>query len=146
MSSFAELEVITCFILLLLLWIFRDPKIIPGFGEIFKKGFYTDATSAMIVSVLLFILPDRRPDFLCWREFVMGYSGRIQMCRRQVESVRDTRRHINGLANNAAQVSLECLLVAWRWFRAGGWCWGNSHVSSNTRCNNSIEILLYKIV
>jgi hypothetical protein len=121
-SSFAELEVIICFILLLSLWILRDPKIIPGFGVLFKKGFYTDATSAMIVSVLLFILPDRRPDFLCWREFVMGYLDGIQMCRRQVEGVRDRRRHTNGLANNAAQVSLECRAVAGRWFRAGGWC------------------------
>jgi len=66
--SFAELEVIACFLILLSLWIVRDPNILPEFGALFKKDFYTDATSAMIVSVLLFILPDRRPDFLCWRD------------------------------------------------------------------------------
>jgi hypothetical protein len=38
---------------------------------------------------------------------------------------------------------LECRAVAGRWFRAGGWCWGNSHIFCNTRCNNFIEFLQY---
>ncbi|EFP04626.1 hypothetical protein CRE_31238 [Caenorhabditis remanei] len=60
--TYAEKSVSVCFCLLLSLWIFRDPGIIPGFGVYFNKGAYTDATSAMIVAFLLFILPSEKPD------------------------------------------------------------------------------------
>uniref|UniRef100_A0A0M3IUU0 CitMHS domain-containing protein n=1 Tax=Ascaris lumbricoides TaxID=6252 RepID=A0A0M3IUU0_ASCLU len=43
----------------------RDPQVVPGFGEFFPRGHYTDATSAMLVSVVLFALPDEMPDFIC---------------------------------------------------------------------------------
>ncbi len=37
--SFAEASVLTCFLLLLVMWIFRDPKSIDGFGTIlFRPG------------------------------------------------------------------------------------------------------------
>uniref|UniRef100_A0A9J2QAC0 Citrate transporter-like domain-containing protein n=1 Tax=Ascaris lumbricoides TaxID=6252 RepID=A0A9J2QAC0_ASCLU len=63
--SFAEKSVLCCFILLILLWMCRDPQVVPGFGEFFPRGHYTDATSAMLVSVVLFALPDEMPDFIC---------------------------------------------------------------------------------
>ncbi|CAB3399326.1 unnamed protein product [Caenorhabditis bovis] len=59
--SFAEASVMGCFILLLLLWILREPQVVPGFGELFKPDTVSDATSAMLVVVLLFILPERAP-------------------------------------------------------------------------------------
>uniref|UniRef100_A0A914VS54 Uncharacterized protein n=1 Tax=Plectus sambesii TaxID=2011161 RepID=A0A914VS54_9BILA len=66
--TFAEISVLICFCILLVMWIFRDPKVIPGFGDFFRKGYVTDATSAMIISFLLFVLPNEKPDFLCWRD------------------------------------------------------------------------------
>ncbi|EFP09186.1 CRE-NAC-3 protein [Caenorhabditis remanei] len=60
--TYAEKSVFVCFCILLSLWIFRNPGIVPGFGVFFKKGAYTDATSAMIVAFLLFILPSEKPD------------------------------------------------------------------------------------
>uniref|UniRef100_A0A914C7C1 Uncharacterized protein n=2 Tax=Acrobeloides nanus TaxID=290746 RepID=A0A914C7C1_9BILA len=61
--SFAEKTVATLFILLICLWTAREPQIVPGFGSFFPKGFYTDATSAMFVAVLLFLLPSEMPNF-----------------------------------------------------------------------------------
>ncbi|VDK65882.1 unnamed protein product [Anisakis simplex] len=60
--SFAEKSVLVCFALLILLWMGREPEVIPGFGDLFPKGYYTDATSAILVTVLLFALPDEWPD------------------------------------------------------------------------------------
>ncbi|EYC11775.1 hypothetical protein Y032_0049g1764 [Ancylostoma ceylanicum] len=64
-TTFAEVAVMLCFVLLLGLWIFRDPQIIPGFGSFFKRGYITDATSAVFVVLLLFIIPDKKP--MCYR-------------------------------------------------------------------------------
>lgn len=55
--SFAEKSVSICFGLMIALWICRDPQSLPGFGHLFPDGFYTDGTSAMLVSILLFMLP-----------------------------------------------------------------------------------------
>ncbi|VDM59925.1 unnamed protein product [Angiostrongylus costaricensis] len=65
--SFAEISVMVCFTLLLLLWILREPQIIPGFGCYFKRGYVTDATSAILVVILLFAIPDHKP-MCCTRE------------------------------------------------------------------------------
>ncbi|CAD5226192.1 unnamed protein product [Bursaphelenchus xylophilus] len=59
--SFAEKSVGASFLVLLVLWIGRDPHVVPGFGSYFPKGYFTDATSAMLVAVLLFILPSDIP-------------------------------------------------------------------------------------
>ncbi|VDM49653.1 unnamed protein product [Toxocara canis] len=63
--SFAEKSVLGCFMLLIVMWMGRDPQVVPGFGELFPKGYYTDSTSAMLVAIVLFALPDQMPDFFC---------------------------------------------------------------------------------
>lgn len=60
--SFAEKSVGICFLFLLTLWIGREPHVVPGFSDLFPKGTITDATSAMLISVLLFILPSDLPS------------------------------------------------------------------------------------
>ncbi|CAD5218760.1 unnamed protein product [Bursaphelenchus okinawaensis] len=59
--SFAEKAVGASFLVLLVLWIGRDPHVIPGFGSFFPKGYFTDATSAMAIAVLLFLIPAEIP-------------------------------------------------------------------------------------
>lgn len=44
---FAEKSVLAAFLLLLVMWIGRDPQIVPGFGAYLPPGYFTDATSAM---------------------------------------------------------------------------------------------------
>ncbi|EFO21042.2 hypothetical protein LOAG_07442 [Loa loa] len=75
--SFAEIGVSICFLILLTLWIMRDPHVVPGFGTVFKKGhvinifqrlnskmkYVTDATSAILVAIILFAVPNQKPDF-----------------------------------------------------------------------------------
>ncbi|VDO51403.1 unnamed protein product [Onchocerca flexuosa] len=49
--SFAEVGISVCFLILLTLWITRDPYIVP------------DATSAILVAIILFAIPNQKPDF-----------------------------------------------------------------------------------
>ncbi|NXV83172.1 S13A2 protein, partial [Atlantisia rogersi] len=69
--KFAEIAVLILFILLVVLWFTRDPGFIPGWATVlFNKNdtsYVTDATVAIFISVLLFIIPsdvysrDERP-------------------------------------------------------------------------------------
>lgn len=59
--SFAEKAVLGHFILLALLWLFRDPKFMKGWSIIFEKDFVRDATVAMIIAFSLFVFPSQRP-------------------------------------------------------------------------------------
>ncbi|XP_045442645.1 solute carrier family 13 member 5-like [Pipistrellus kuhlii] len=65
--SFAEINVTLCFFLLIFLWFSRDPGFIPGWGSITwvegKTKYVTDATVAMFVAILLFIVPSQKPKF-----------------------------------------------------------------------------------
>ncbi|NWZ49014.1 S13A2 protein, partial [Haliaeetus albicilla] len=59
--KFAEIAVLILFILLVLLWFTRDPGFIPGWATVlFNKNdtsYVTDATVAIFISILLFIIP-----------------------------------------------------------------------------------------
>ncbi|XP_042298375.1 solute carrier family 13 member 5 isoform X1 [Sceloporus undulatus] len=62
--SFAECNVLVVFTLLILLWFTRDPGFIPGWATVLfnkEKEYVTDATVAIFVALLLFILPATRP-------------------------------------------------------------------------------------
>ncbi|VDN92676.1 unnamed protein product [Brugia pahangi] len=76
--SFAEISVSICFLILLTLWITRDPYVVSGFGALFKTGhnflktfsyspnkfrYVTDTTSAMLVAIILFAVPIQKPNF-----------------------------------------------------------------------------------
>lgn len=76
--SFAEIEVSICFFIMLLLWIMREPQIVPGFGDYFKNGYVTDATSAIFVCILLFALPEAKPDFLCSKGTDKSHKAKVR--------------------------------------------------------------------
>ncbi|KAE8622706.1 hypothetical protein XENTR_v10005342 [Xenopus tropicalis] len=67
--SYAESSVLFLFILLVLLWFTRDPGFVIGWATIlFNKDnieYVTDATVAVFVAFLLFILPASRPKISC---------------------------------------------------------------------------------
>ncbi|XP_023646743.2 Na(+)/citrate cotransporter-like isoform X1 [Paramormyrops kingsleyae] len=68
--SFGELSVLGVFVLLVLLWFTRDPGFMPGWAtHLFnsKAEYVTDATVAVFISVLLFILPAKAPWVRFWR-------------------------------------------------------------------------------
>ncbi|XP_029547132.1 solute carrier family 13 member 5 isoform X2 [Salmo trutta] len=69
--SYGELSVLGLFILLVVLWFTRSPGFINGWAtHIFntKAEFVTDATVAVLIAVLLFVLPSEPPRYLCfWR-------------------------------------------------------------------------------
>ncbi|XP_075373918.1 solute carrier family 13 member 2 [Mycteria americana] len=59
--KFAEIAVLILFVLLVLLWFTREPGFIPGWATVlFNKNdtsYVTDATVAIFISILLFIIP-----------------------------------------------------------------------------------------
>ncbi|XP_075415307.1 Na(+)/citrate cotransporter isoform X2 [Tenrec ecaudatus] len=65
--SFAETNVLVCFILLVVLWFSRAPGFLPGWLSIaWVEGdtkYATDATVAVFVAILLFIVPSQKPKF-----------------------------------------------------------------------------------
>ncbi|XP_033833052.1 Na(+)/citrate cotransporter isoform X2 [Periophthalmus magnuspinnatus] len=68
--SFGEISVLSLFILLVVLWFTRDPGFVSGWAtDIFnsKAEYVTDATVAIFIAVLLFVLPSKPPRFCLWR-------------------------------------------------------------------------------
>ncbi|KAM9044923.1 Na(+)/citrate cotransporter isoform 2-T2 [Megaptera novaeangliae] len=65
--SFAEVNVLLCFFLLVGLWFSRDPGFMPGWLSIAwvegKTKYASDATVAIFVAILLFIVPSQKPKF-----------------------------------------------------------------------------------
>uniref|UniRef100_A0A3P8W7T5 Solute carrier family 13 member 5 n=1 Tax=Cynoglossus semilaevis TaxID=244447 RepID=A0A3P8W7T5_CYNSE len=62
--SFGEINVLALFILLVLLWFTRDPGFVDGWAtHIFNSSaeYVTDATVAIFIAVLLFVLPSKPP-------------------------------------------------------------------------------------
>ncbi|KAG8450691.1 hypothetical protein GDO86_003098 [Hymenochirus boettgeri] len=69
--SFAESSVLFLFILLVILWFTRDPGFVVGWATVlFNKDnveYVTDATVAVFIAFLLFILPSTKPKFDCFK-------------------------------------------------------------------------------
>lgn len=68
--SFGELSVLGLFTLLIVLWFSRDPGFVTGWAtDIFnsKAEYVTDATVAVFIAVLLFVLPSKPPRCCSWR-------------------------------------------------------------------------------
>ncbi|XP_066119053.1 Na(+)/citrate cotransporter [Saccopteryx bilineata] len=65
--SFAEISVLLCFLLLVSLWFSRDPGFMPGWGSVAwadsETKYASDATVAIFVAMLLFIVPSQKPKF-----------------------------------------------------------------------------------
>ncbi|KAF7218674.1 transcript variant X2 [Nothobranchius furzeri] len=64
--SFGEISVLGLFVLLVVLWFTRDPGFVPGWAtHLFnsKAEYVTDATVAIFVAILLFVLPSEPPRF-----------------------------------------------------------------------------------
>ncbi|KAM9596348.1 Na(+)/citrate cotransporter [Trichechus inunguis] len=65
--SFAEASVLLCFLLLVFLWFSRDPGFMPGWLTIAwvegETKYASDATVAVFVAFLLFIVPSQKPKF-----------------------------------------------------------------------------------
>eukprot|EP00058_Branchiostoma_floridae_P020994 XP_002606484.1 hypothetical protein BRAFLDRAFT_126447 [Branchiostoma floridae] len=71
---FAEKAVLFHFILLVLLWFFRDLSFVKlengrvaGWTYFFREKYVTDSTPAVMVSFALFFFPSKLPRFLCCR-------------------------------------------------------------------------------
>lgn len=68
--SWHETAVFVLFVVLINLWVWRDPKFVPGWGSLFSKK-VGDSVPVIVISLLLFILPVR-PNFWCWRSAAVG--------------------------------------------------------------------------
>ncbi|XP_060703888.1 Na(+)/citrate cotransporter-like isoform X2 [Hemiscyllium ocellatum] len=70
--SFAEKAVLVLFVLVVLLWFTREPGFVRGWGYLlFKsngKGYVSDATVAVLIAILMFIIPSKKPNFTPWNQ------------------------------------------------------------------------------
>ncbi|XP_046437439.1 solute carrier family 13 member 2-like [Daphnia pulex] len=64
-TSFNEKTILFLFPVLVMLWMFRDPKFIAGWGSLFSKKI-GDSVPVLLIILILFILPIK-PDFWCFR-------------------------------------------------------------------------------
>uniref|UniRef100_A0A183BQ96 CitMHS domain-containing protein n=1 Tax=Globodera pallida TaxID=36090 RepID=A0A183BQ96_GLOPA len=58
---YEEKTILATFGVLIFLWLTRQPMVVPGWGNLFPKGYVSDGTAAMAVSMLLFVLPADNP-------------------------------------------------------------------------------------
>ncbi|XP_050502639.1 protein I'm not dead yet isoform X2 [Diabrotica virgifera virgifera] len=61
--SFHEKGIGLCFLLSIILWFFRKPQFVPGWAELITDHKVKDATAALIVVMIMFIVPSK-PDFI----------------------------------------------------------------------------------
>lgn len=64
--NFNESTVVVLFVILVNLWLFRDPKFVPGWGSLFSKQI-GDAVPVLVIIFILFIMPAKL-DFWCFRK------------------------------------------------------------------------------
>ncbi|KAK3579599.1 hypothetical protein CHS0354_035110, partial [Potamilus streckersoni] len=69
--SFAEVIVSILFVLLVVLWLSREPPESDGWGALFldkkKITYVSDSTAAILIISLMFFLPAKVPNIFCWR-------------------------------------------------------------------------------
>ncbi|KAM6960844.1 Na(+)/citrate cotransporter-like [Aplochiton taeniatus] len=68
--SFGEISVLSLFSLLVVLWFSREPGFAAGWAtHLFnsEKEYVTDATVAVFIAVLLFVLPSKAPRICSWK-------------------------------------------------------------------------------
>ncbi|MBN3278813.1 S13A5 protein, partial [Polyodon spathula] len=94
--SFAEMNILALFALLILLWFSRDPGFMPGWATfLFNKDteYVTDATVSVFIAILLFIVPSKKPQLCFWRDessetgiTLAHYSSQNEMGMRDPQS------------------------------------------------------------
>ncbi|KAM8974779.1 solute carrier family 13 member 4 isoform 2-T2 [Pelodytes ibericus] len=73
--SYPEKVTVFFFILMTVLWFTREPGFVPGWESFFgKKGYRTDATVSVFLGFLLFLIPSKKPTFLCHGKKEPGHS------------------------------------------------------------------------
>uniref|UniRef100_A0A4W4GID3 Solute carrier family 13 member 1 n=1 Tax=Electrophorus electricus TaxID=8005 RepID=A0A4W4GID3_ELEEL len=76
-SSQQEIITLVIFFIMAVLWFVREPGFMPGWASLFPEypGYATDATVALLLGVLFFIIPANRPTadnydaMITWKEF-----------------------------------------------------------------------------
>uniref|UniRef100_A0AC35GP78 Uncharacterized protein n=1 Tax=Panagrolaimus sp. PS1159 TaxID=55785 RepID=A0AC35GP78_9BILA len=58
---YEEKSILFMFLTLVLLWFFRHPNFMKGWGDFFRADFVTDGTAAMTMALLMFFLPADNP-------------------------------------------------------------------------------------
>lgn len=59
--TFQETVVLIVFIILALLWMTRNPQVVPGWGDLFEKGYTGDSIAAVLITAFLFAFPSQLP-------------------------------------------------------------------------------------
>nr|XP_006823720.1 PREDICTED: solute carrier family 13 member 4-like [Saccoglossus kowalevskii] len=60
--GWSEVVVIFIFVVLIVMWLFEDPQFVTGWRSWFKPGFVKSSTFTVAVTILCFIIPNKRPS------------------------------------------------------------------------------------
>ncbi|XP_077870238.1 Na(+)/citrate cotransporter-like [Saccoglossus kowalevskii] len=60
--KWSEVVVIFIFVVLIVMWLFEDPQFVTGWRSWFKPGFVKSSTFTVAVTILCFIIPNKRPS------------------------------------------------------------------------------------
>ncbi|XP_006823721.2 Na(+)/citrate cotransporter-like [Saccoglossus kowalevskii] len=60
--KWSEIVVIFMFLVLIVMWLFQDPKFVTGWTSWFKQGFVRSSTFTVAATILCFIIPSTRPS------------------------------------------------------------------------------------
>ncbi|CAM9464595.1 unnamed protein product [Lampetra planeri] len=72
--SYQEVVAAIIFLLMAILWFTREPGFMPGWASVIgPKGYQGDATPALLLGFLLFIIPQMPPRFM-----LCGYAGNVE--------------------------------------------------------------------
>ncbi|KAK7089073.1 hypothetical protein V1264_024937 [Littorina saxatilis] len=74
--SFAEKVVMGHFIVLVCLWLSRNPPMVPGWGSLFPPKFVGDSAAAILIALSLFVFPAECPQVFFWKRHAGGVKPR----------------------------------------------------------------------
>lgn len=71
--TFAEGTIIVIFLILVILWLFREPPNISGWGAGFydsktQNKYVSDSTPVLLLTFAFFVLPAKKPKLFCWAD------------------------------------------------------------------------------
>lgn len=71
--TFAEGVIITIFVVLVIMWLFREPPSFDGWGAAFydsksNNKYVSDSTPVILLTLSFFFLPATKPSIFCWAE------------------------------------------------------------------------------
>ncbi len=126
--TFHEKTVIVLITTAVILWLFRDPRVIPGWISIFPDTYprIGDSTVAIAILIIMFIIPKEISYFSGGTDddtsiFDWGDQFSVYKQKKNSRYFWESRDRAQ-LAIHSRTLSMACGIYRWRWSGHFGWC------------------------